>query len=1018
LTATETYSNNYTKGTPIIQADILGDWREEVAWRTTDNKYIRLYSTTYQTPYRIPTLMQEPQYRLAVAWQNNSYNQPPHTSIYLAAEMQDNFPYPISNNKVIWNTGANWDINSSLNWKDEDDKSIVFQDGDDVLFDLTGDNSESINITTTISPRTLTFTSPGNYEFTGAGSLSSDMALYKTGIGKLTINNTNDYDGVTKVLDGQLILNGELSASHVEVGMFGELYANGVFGNGIHVKSDGEIQIGATKNGAGHAIVTGDLKLDANARIYFDLSPDTTGESISNDKIIVSDNLILGKDIMFEISALEDSLTCGNYELIRFSGTSSGKINRKLITGIEGTPFKLFTTDTSLILQVIESREETRINWKGNFDNGIWNRALTKNWSLDNDSTWFLDRDTVIFNNHGLSHNTVDIQTSLFPSKVEVNSSGNYTFAGSGEISGSCTLEKSGSGKLFIQNKNSYTGNTMLKNGTIEVETLGNTGKNTYLGFAENNSNTIIFDGGTLSISSNESTTNRNLSFPGDGNIYIGAGKELTINSELSGIGKMNKTGLGKVILTNSNTIEGGITIKKGEIYLENENAITHGLGSGPVTIENGTLSLYNNVLTNSTAGWDIIIPAMYTASLKTDSRCNFTGRLSGEGNLNLYLPGDFTELQGDWSEYNGKITVSTDSVGGRLLLANNKGYGKTSFHLNDKTVAIFRNSTSDTIEIGALSGDIGSELGAGGTNKSTITWKIGGNNSSFSFKGLLSDKQYTNSGAISKIIKTGTGEMKITNDNTYSGGTIVEKGTLIIANSNGSATGTGKVVIRNGGTLSGSGYSKSPVVVEKGTISPGISGIGVLTIINNIDMNEDSYYLSEINTNNLTSDLLVVAGEINLNGTLYLSISGANGFSENDSIKILNAGKINGDFKTILPSNPKKGLEWNISTLKSDGYLRVRKEGSTHMNKTLNEEQFGNIYPNPANGEITIQTTKKIDPCYIEVRNIMGQTVFYEEFPSVQNKIELDLSHLNSGTYIVQISDDSMFTQSMLILE
>jgi rhamnogalacturonan endolyase len=80
LTAEGCASNNGTKATPALSADILGDWREEVIWRATDNKELRIYTTIIPTKHRFYTLMHDPQYRLSVAWQNVAYNQPPHTS--------------------------------------------------------------------------------------------------------------------------------------------------------------------------------------------------------------------------------------------------------------------------------------------------------------------------------------------------------------------------------------------------------------------------------------------------------------------------------------------------------------------------------------------------------------------------------------------------------------------------------------------------------------------------------------------------------------------------------------------------------------------------------------------------------------------------------------------------------------------------------------------------------------------------------------------------------------------------
>jgi rhamnogalacturonan endolyase len=78
LTGSGVASNNGTKSTPALQADILGDWREEVIWRTSDSRALRIYSTTEPTNIRRPSLMEDRQYREAVAWQNTAYNQPPH----------------------------------------------------------------------------------------------------------------------------------------------------------------------------------------------------------------------------------------------------------------------------------------------------------------------------------------------------------------------------------------------------------------------------------------------------------------------------------------------------------------------------------------------------------------------------------------------------------------------------------------------------------------------------------------------------------------------------------------------------------------------------------------------------------------------------------------------------------------------------------------------------------------------------------------------------------------------------
>ncbi|AWB46910.1 G-D-S-L family lipolytic protein [Paenibacillus sp. CAA11] len=88
LTASGAASNNSTKANPSLQADLFGDWREEVMWRSQDSSELRIYTTTDRTEERMRTLMHDPIYRLGVAWQNAGYNQPPHTSFYLGIDME------------------------------------------------------------------------------------------------------------------------------------------------------------------------------------------------------------------------------------------------------------------------------------------------------------------------------------------------------------------------------------------------------------------------------------------------------------------------------------------------------------------------------------------------------------------------------------------------------------------------------------------------------------------------------------------------------------------------------------------------------------------------------------------------------------------------------------------------------------------------------------------------------------------------------------------------------------------
>jgi hypothetical protein len=89
LTCQQCASNNGTKSTPSLVADLIGDWREEVMWRESDNSALRIYTTTDVTQRRIYTLMHDAQYRMAISWQNVAYNQPPHPSFHIGAGMAE-----------------------------------------------------------------------------------------------------------------------------------------------------------------------------------------------------------------------------------------------------------------------------------------------------------------------------------------------------------------------------------------------------------------------------------------------------------------------------------------------------------------------------------------------------------------------------------------------------------------------------------------------------------------------------------------------------------------------------------------------------------------------------------------------------------------------------------------------------------------------------------------------------------------------------------------------------------------
>ena len=80
--------NNSTKSNPCLQADVIGDWREEILARTADNSALRLYVTPTPTDHRFVTFMDDIPYRISVATQNVAYNQPTQPGFYFGPDEQ------------------------------------------------------------------------------------------------------------------------------------------------------------------------------------------------------------------------------------------------------------------------------------------------------------------------------------------------------------------------------------------------------------------------------------------------------------------------------------------------------------------------------------------------------------------------------------------------------------------------------------------------------------------------------------------------------------------------------------------------------------------------------------------------------------------------------------------------------------------------------------------------------------------------------------------------------------------
>jgi autotransporter-associated beta strand protein len=192
-------------------------------------------------------------------------------------------------------------------------------------------------------------------------------------------------------------------------------------------------------------------------------------------------------------------------------------------------------------------------------------------------------------------------------------------------------------------------------------------------------------------------------------------------------------------------------------------------------------------------------------------------------------------------------------AMGGRILFENDSDGGTARVKVFGNGNLNIRFHNRPGVTIGSLEGD--GRVFLGGNNLT-----IGSNDLSTNFSGVI-----TNSGSLTKI---GTAKLVLSDPNSYTGGTTVKRGRLIINNRHDSGTGSGPVRV-NGGRLGGKGIIAGAVTIGSGSgreaiLSPGYhhsSNPGTLTIQSPLTFNSDAAYEIEVNSTHGTADQVVAVG-------------------------------------------------------------------------------------------------------------------------------------------------------------
>jgi len=944
-------SNNGTKSTPCLSADILGDWREEVIWRTEDNTELRIYTTIVPATNRLYTLMHDPQYRCAIAWQNTGYNQPPHPGFFLGQDMRPPPLAPISEARRLWHgsaAGNAWDT-STANWLTNgiwtsNNPATTFSFGDSVLFDLSGSNQVPVNFPGAVSPGKVTVFSPNDYVFSGSGSLAGAMALVKAGPGRLTLNTTNSYTGPTTVSGGVLIVNGSLDGSPVTVERRGSpeglarLGGNGRLGQGLTLQKDCGLMVGPDTNSAGTLIVSNSLIELGNVLNQFDLSNDPAGVAKTNDRVNIIGNLVVTGTNTIQISQPDGFLGGGVYPLLSYSGALTGGLTNFALSGTFIQPAVLTNPPGMIaLLAIIPAAPPVAPTSLGATAIGAFQINLAWRDNSSDENAFLIERSTnnLTFRQiASVSPNT----TNYADIGLLANTTYYYRVRGTNLAGASAYSNTTNATTTATPPSLTWRGDSTAN--VWDIATTANWLNGTNVTYYADGSFVTFDAAGSNSLAVNLSTVLQ------PGSLTVAATKNYTFSGSgsLAGATALVKSGTGTLTLAATNTFSGGIVLSNGTVALSGSSvgaytANSYAPGFGAVTFRGGKLALYGAGLADNSTGYgtftnDLIIASGQTGTLMAGPRQTLASKVAGAGTLNLFVDYVRGDVGGDWSAFNGILnltqTTGTPPSGTTddFRVTTTGGFPNVRLNLGTNVIMYSRAAAGSTIPIGEFSGAPGATISANGGSGAgaqyVVTWRVGGLGTDATNAALIQ--------SATSLIKEGAGRWALTGTNTYTGTTTVNAGMLLI---NGDQSGaTGSFTVGPVGALGGSGIIGGNTTVN-GMLSPGNS-LGTLTFNSDLTLSGSGTAFFELSRTPLTNDVVRVLGTVAYGGTLSAINLNPDDFQAGDKFRLFNAAGYSGAFTSLDLPDLNDGLAWSTNKLAVDGRLWVVKTTPPEIAKTI----------------------------------------------------------------------------------
>jgi autotransporter-associated beta strand protein len=419
-----------------------------------------------------------------------------------------------------------------------------------------------------------------------------------------------------------------------------------------------------------------------------------------------------------------------------------------------------------------------------------------------------------------------------------------------GLITGSGTLVKNGNGTLVLGNLgDNYTGGTIINAGTLS------TVNGAALGDASHS--LTINPAGIFQVTGTFTTARETVlggtGGPSSGGTFDVTGtNNLTRVGAISGSGSLTMTGTGTLSLFGVNSYTGGTYLNAGTVAINSSNSL--GATSGSATLGNATLEVVSDI----TSTRNIVI-GMSNSTMQVDSGATYTlsGTLSGSGTLNKNGEGVLA-LNGT-NTYTGGTTINA----GTVVVNSSVSLGNGGpLVLNAATLQV---ATGYTTARNMTLGDAASTIEVTPSQSYTIAGVVSGTGS---------------------LTKNGTGTLTLSATNTFTGDTIVNYGTLIVAGSSGSALATtATITVNDSGTLllgaNNQISNTAPITLNGGTIAKGnfsegtasAVGLGAVTLAgpgSNIDFGTGTVGILTFASLNVGVDTLAIdnwTGTINTVG-------------------------------------------------------------------------------------------------------------------------------------------------------